>query len=445
MLAPIAQVKDEVKAAALFPNQHRKLCKPVGMLIEQDFCPVGGNPEQDALRLKNICENVTGIDIRERLVHPDFERVLSYFEPDKLTGKELAGRAEASLNEQSLEEISSHSKKNDIFSIIQLIADHPNTQWGSFFPVINERRANIVLAMVQNPRSKNDLFNIIRLGEDKIEKLAKWAQEDDFESIVALGRKAWLEDARKSSDFEFKKEIGVMIEDVIRTRIQQDMVGLPLEVQECQGGQDIKVLLNDQTVYRLEVKSRWQTGYSTTLSHLQSEVAAENKNRYALCCVDLTSYFPEGEAKRHVITSVEQIEHLDLIRFLPDIGSRVDALTEKVRVAEKTPEAVRLAEEYRVLVPQDIVQQGMNLSDFIIFLRKLLTEPDAPGTQEFVGALSLRREGYGFVGNVLIPAHFVIKHNWKTGQQLKGVAVSQFDENKSRDRWEAERVEAVTV
>lgn len=442
VLAPIAQVKDEVKAAALFPNQHHKLCKPVGMLVEQDFCPAGGIPERDALRLKEIYENITGIDIRERLVHPDFERVLSYFEPEKLTGRELASKAEASLNEQSLEEISSHSKKNDILSIIQLIADHPDTQWGSFFPVINERRANIVLAMVQNPRSKNDLFNIIRLGEDKIEELAKWAQEEDFESIVALGRKALLENARKSSDFEFKKKIGVMIEDVVRTRIQQEMAGLPVEVQECQGGQDIKVLLDGQTVYRLEVKSRWQTGYSTTLSHLQSEVAAENKTRYALCCVDLTEYFPEGEDKRHDVTSAKQIENL--IRFLPDIGGRVDELTAKVRVAGKTLEAVRLAEEYRVLVPQDIVQKGMNLSDFIVFLRKLLTEPAAPGMLEFVGPLSLRKEGYGFVDKVLVPAHFITKHNWKTGQQLKGIAVLQFGESKSRNGWEAERAEAVT-
>jgi hypothetical protein len=96
-----------------------------------------------------------------------------------------------------------------------------------------------------------------------------------------------------------------------------------------------------------------------------------------LCCVDLTTYFPTGEAQRHVIKSVEEIE--SLIYFLPDIGNRVDALTTNVRVAEKSPEAVKLAEEFRVLVPQAVVQQGLGLSEFIGLLRgqlaKLATAP----------------------------------------------------------------------
>ena len=372
VLTKVTQGKDEVKSAALFPNQHLKLCKPSGMLIEQDFCPVGGDPDHDASRLKKIYEEVTGIDIREKLVHPDFEQVLAYFEPETLTGKDLASKAEGRLIEQPLEEINSHSKRNEIFSIIELIADYPDTKWGSFFPIINERRANIVLAKVQDSRSKNDLFNIIRLSEDKIEKLAKLSQESDFEKIITLGRKALQEETGTIADFEFKKRIGVMIEDLVRSRVQQEVAGIPVEIQERQDGQDIVVLLHGQIVYRLEVKSRWQPGYSTTLSHRQSEVAAENPTRYALCCVDLTTYCPEGEDKRHNITSVEKIENL--IRFLPEIGGMVDALTADVRIAEKKPEAIKLAEAYRVLVPQNVVQQGMNLSEFIVFLRGLLNE-----------------------------------------------------------------------
>lgn len=269
--------------------------------------------------------------------------------------------------EQPLDDITGHSKKSEIFAIVRLLADYPKTEWSKFFPNINEKRANIVLAKVQNPKVKNDLFNIISLEDDQIEILGNLAQDENFETIIELGRAAMMASAQQHSDFEFKKEIGVMIEDLIRGRIQAEVAGLPVQVLEQQGGQDIVVQLDGKTVYYLEVKSRWQAGYSTTLSHSQAERAAENPNCYALCCVDLTTYFPTGEAQRHVITSVEQIENL--ICFLPDIGSRVDALTANVRMAEKSPEAVKLAEKFRVLVPQEVVRQGIGLPTFIGLLR----------------------------------------------------------------------------
>jgi hypothetical protein len=379
VLAPVAQVQEDVKAAAIFPNQQEppKLCKPIGMLVEQEFGPTGGNAEQDATRLKDIYESVTGTDIREKLVHPEFERVLSYFKPEELTGRDLSAKIESQLMEQPLDDITGHSKKAEIFAIVRLLADYPKTEWNKFFPNINEKRANIVLAKVQSPKVKNDLFNIISLEDDQIEMLGNLAKDENFETIVKLGRAAMLASAQQESDFEFKKAIGVMIEDLIRGRIQTEVAGLPVEVLEEQGGQDIVVKLNGRVVYYLEVKSRWQVGYSTTLSHLQSLRAAENPNCYALCCVDLTTYFPTGEAQRHVIKSVEEIE--SLICFLPDIGSLVDTLTANVRVAERSPAAVKLAEEFRVLVPQEVVQQGVGLSEFIRLLRgqlaKLATTP----------------------------------------------------------------------
>lgn len=374
VLAPVAQMQEDVKAAALFPNQQKppQLCQPVGMLVEQDFEPAGGHAEQDATRLKNIYKDVTGTDIRERLVHPDFEHVLSYFKPETQTGRDLAGKVESQLMEQPLDDITDHSKKSEIFAIVRLLADYPKTEWNKFFPNINEKRANIVLAKVQNPKVKNDLFNIISLEDDQIEMLGNLAQEENFETIIELGRAAMMVSAQQHSDFEFKKEIGVMIEDLIRKRIQAEVAGLPVQVLEQQGGQDMVVQLDGKTVYYLEVKSHWQAGYSTTLSHLQAERAAENPDCYALCYVDLTTYFPTEEARRHVITSVEQIE--SLIQFLPDIGSRVDALTADVRVAEKSPEAVKLAEKFQVLVPQAVVRQGMGLPEFISLLRGRLAE-----------------------------------------------------------------------
>jgi hypothetical protein len=364
VLASVVQVQDVVRAATVFPNQLKQLCQPIGMLVEKDFAPAGGDVEQDATRLKGIYTSVMGNDIRERLVHVDFERALNPFKPETQTGEDLAGKIELRLREQSLEDITSHSKRKEIVEVIKLIADYPHTKWDKFFPIIYEKRASIMLAKLESPQVKDDLFSIISLeDEGKIARLGSLVRDKNFETIIALGQQAVAAAARRDADFEFKKEIGVMIEDLIRQRLQAELAGLPVQVQEQQGGQDIVVKLDGQVVYYLEVKSRWQSGYYTTLSHLQAERAADNPDCYALCCVDLTTYFPTGEAQRHVITAVEQIE--SLIRFLPDIGRRVNKLTAEVRVAKHQPDMVKLAEEYRVQVPPAVVDNGVGLAEFI--------------------------------------------------------------------------------
>ena len=374
VLVSTKQVRDVVRDAAVFPNQLNNLCKPIGMLIEQDFAPAGGDAEQDAMRLKSIYASVMNTDIRAQLIHTDFKRALNYpeFKPETQTGVDLAGKIEQRLREHSLEEIVNHPKKKEIIEIIKLFADYPNTEWDDLFQTIYEKRASIMLAKLQSPQVKDDLFSIISLeDEGKIAMLGNLVRNKDFEIIIALGQQAVADAARRDADFEFKKEIGVMIEDLIRQRIQAEVAGLPVQVEEQQGGQDIVVKLNGQVVYYLEVKSRWQADYITKLSHKQAERAAENPDCYTLCCVDLTTYFPTGEAQRHVITAVEQIE--GLIRFLPDIGRRVNELTAAVRVAEKQPDVVKLAEKYGVLVPPGVVKEGVGLIEFIKQLREQLT------------------------------------------------------------------------
>ena len=70
-------------------------------------------------------------------------------------------------------------------------------------------------------------------------------------------------------------------------------------------------------------------------------------------------------------------------------------------------------------------------------------EPINVPTREFDGPLRVQTAGFGFVTDVFIPTHFIVKHGWQTGQRLKGTAVSQFDQKRGKDGWIVKQVEAL--
>ncbi|MCB9189974.1 MAG: DUF3883 domain-containing protein [Flavobacteriales bacterium] len=55
------------------------------------------------------------------------------------------------------------------------------------------------------------------------------------------------------------------------------------ETTNIQGGQDIVIFLTKPLVYFIEVKSRWNSQNSVSMSKLQLQRAEEENNRYALC------------------------------------------------------------------------------------------------------------------------------------------------------------------
>ena len=371
VLAPSKEAQEVLIGTAVFPNQNSQLRQPGSLLIEKEFVPVGGNPEVDAERLKTWHREVLSTEIQETLVHHDFETSLSYFKPSEQSGKDLASKMEGEMAEmRPLEDITNHEKQSTILNIIKQIS--AISGWGAYFPRINGSKASIMLAKISDEKVKDNLFGIIGLEHDQIAQLGELARDENFEEIIARGRAAIAEKQASDYDMQFKKEIGVGIEDLIRQRLKNAVQGLSVMVLERQGGQDMVVEVDGKVVYRIEVKARWRTSYSITLSHLQSLVAAQHPERYALCSVDLTSYYPEGgEDKRHHVTDIQNIEHL--IQFVPDIGVQVDALIAEVREAENKDDAVKLAEEIRVIVPQKVVQRGISLSDFIDHLVGVLT------------------------------------------------------------------------
>ena len=63
---------------------------------------------------------------------------------------------------------------------------------------------------------------------------------------------------RDKNDFEFKKKLGLYVETYLLKQLDI-IIGdnkLNVSVIDDQGGQDLKVLVNDKVIYYIEVKSR---------------------------------------------------------------------------------------------------------------------------------------------------------------------------------------------
>jgi hypothetical protein len=66
-----------------------------------------------------------------------------------------------------------------------------------------------------------------------------------------------------------------------------------MEINDIQNGQDIVIRYNDNIVYYIEVKSKWNFNQPAHMSTNQMRQAVLNHDKYALCCVDLTNYSSE--------------------------------------------------------------------------------------------------------------------------------------------------------
>jgi hypothetical protein len=195
--------------------------------------------------------------------------------------------------------------------------------------------------------------------------IGELVRNENFEQIIALGTQVLEEEQRKRSDFQFRHQIGKRIETLIRERIETDTAEFAVEVKDVQNGQDIVVLKNGKPVYFVEVKSRWSTESSITMSKNQFTNAADNKDRYSLCCVDMSDY-KVGDKDRYDVPDTFSI--IDRIKILNDIGGRIAPLLGGILAATDVDNDITLTGDYRITIPRSLVKEGMDIMGFVDFL-----------------------------------------------------------------------------
>lgn len=329
------------------------------------------SPEEEIpSEIKDLYDLVVRPDkpIRSTLVHPDFAICLKGKE--KKSVRSLTEKIETIFSEDGqYADVGDHRFINEILYIIQNISNNP--EWGQYFPLLNSKRANIMLARVTDERIKEDVFSIVTLEAAKINKLGELARNPDIEEIIKLGEEKLEEKKRAEEEFEFKKKIGTHIEGLVRARIGKDIKDFRVAVVDQQGGQDMVILMKEKIVYYIEVKSRWDSKNSIRMSYSQCNKAVEHKERFSLCAVDLVDYHPKDGSDRHLVDDITKI--IDKIKFVNDIGYKIEPLiTADIRVKTKEDE-VRLSDDYRAIVPQPLINKsGITLSDFVTQLISII-------------------------------------------------------------------------
>jgi len=350
-------LKEVFSNSKIFPNQINQL-KSVNDL-KRDV--------EVLTEIKDLYNKVNDEDIREDLVYKEFNDFIA--EDRFITTKYLSTQIEEIFFNTDIRDINEHPFKEEILNII---AKLNKEKYAELFPRLDDKKAHLMLEIVTNENTKDDIFSIVTLKESQLKNLGKLVQESNFEQILNAANSLIKQQTENKSDFRHKYEIGTNIERLIREKLSfelQDRVTFDnseeLETTDIQGGQDIVIAIDGKPIYFIEVKSRWSSVNSVSMSKLQLQRAVEENEKYALCSVDITRYLGTNDKYNLPIEEV-----LPLTKFVTNIGKTIKPLIEENLSAEKNQiDSIHLI-DYRGIIPQEIIKNGI---DFMYFVNTLTT------------------------------------------------------------------------
>lgn len=314
--------------------------------------------------IKEIYLKVKKDDIEEILSLENFNYLIP--EDNTINNRYLTTIIEDIIFKDDINNIDEHQHKDVILKIIPKLTEK---EYQQLFPQLNDKKANIMISVVSKEETKDDIFAIVTLDNDKLKSIGKLISNPDFEAILNQAMST-LEDVKQTNaNFQFKRKIGIHIEDILRIHLKEifEPEDIVAEVKEEQDGQDIIIKIKGHIKYYIEVKSRWDKKTSIKMSKNQTIRSNEQKEIYSLCSVDMTDYVGED---RFEISDISKIS--DNIIFVNDIGNKVEHLIEVLKQTNKEEE-IHLDGDYRTLVPQSKVNEyGISLSAFESYLIDLL-------------------------------------------------------------------------
>jgi len=342
------------KTLAVFPNQLNELT--VQSYLQVD----GGIPDE----IKDLFDQVVKPDfpIRANLVSDDFQLYLK--NKEKRTVRSLTEKIESVFFENNeYTSINDHLYKKEILHLIDQIKS--STAYEKYFPILFSKRSSILVELADG----EDTFSILSLDASRIKKLAELGRNPDLDEIIKLGKDALIQKQQENANFQHKYTIGTHIEKILRGNLSKLITAeIKAEVKDVQDGQDIVISLNNEPVYFIEVKSRWDMNNSVRMSKNQTLRANEHCSNYSLCSVDMIKYVGEN---KYNVADIEEIRNL--IRFNPDIGYKVIHLIEVLNQSNE-PNSIHLDGDFRTLVPQTYIEDGLTLNDFETYLISVLNK-----------------------------------------------------------------------
>lgn len=365
-------LKEVYTISKIYPNQlnqlksHTELKRDIIETSEIKYSTEG------KYLIKTLFEDVTKYQIRKDLVYKEFNEFIA--EDRFVTSKWLAIQIEDTFFDTDIHNIAEHPFRIEILNII---SSFRKKEYAELFQRLDDKKATIMLEVVTNENTKDDIFSIVTLEESDLKKLGKLVQEDNFSAILNTATILLQQQRERKADFHHRYEIGTYIESLIRIKLSEELNNRisfgdkKTETSNIQGGQDIVIFLNGNPVYFIEVKSRWNSQNSVSMSKLQLQRAVEENERYALCAVDITRYIGENDKYK---LSTDEI--LPLTKFVTNIGDTIKPLIEVNLEAEKQHDKSIHLIEYQGIIPQDIIQNGKTFDKFIDLLLDAIRTAD---------------------------------------------------------------------
>ncbi|MFR9669701.1 MAG: DUF3883 domain-containing protein [Rikenellaceae bacterium] len=325
-------------------------------------------------RLKDIYDEICFEDNRSQSIDSIREKLISseyaecFIETGEMDGSELARKMQNPFIEGEVLSIEKNPHQQLYIEIIERFSDEKEGKiWSSLFETINNIKAQLMLSVIDSPRKRESIFHIMKIqDESRLVAIAELTKHEDIEKVIALGKRAYDNEVGQKSDFEFKKRLGLYVETFLLDQLQNILKGeyLTVKVSDEQRGQDLIVRVDDTPIYYIEVKSRWESDRSILMSTMQHQTSYKQKDRYALCAVDMSNYDKEL-AKTHQYPDLQEM--IDRISVVDNIG----ALNERMQdaVENKEESCVYIAGGYEVLVSQKVID--INKKDFTLFIEHL--------------------------------------------------------------------------
>lgn len=359
----VSSFKKQIGQYSIFPNHYCSLCLADDIkknTIDEDKC-------EDLLR---IYEQEIGDDLREGLVHKEFEE---YWEFDELNAEDICKEIEEKLADDD------YSSKTTI-EIIEKI-DSDEESWGKLFKNIRDNKQNIFFKNAVSGNKKNDVYRLMKNDEYTLATLADLAEHNNLPDILNRAQKLIEQERQERANFEVMYSIGKHIEDMIRSEITEELSDKlqvrtassyedNIVVDDIQNGQDIIISYNNQDVFYIEVKSKRNFLSPAYMSKNQIKMACKNADKYALCCVDLSS------AQCEDIDNPKIDEIIPHTIFKNDIGSLLLPLVTSVLKADEDFEdkEIKLNGDYSASIPKKIFTEGLNMNEMIEVIVKAIQQ-----------------------------------------------------------------------
>ncbi len=352
-VSSVATFKKQAGLYSIFPNYYYNLCLADDLrknMLDKD-------KREDLLRFYKI---ELGPDLRENLVHQEFEE---YWDFEELRTEAVCKEIEQQLAEND------YSSKTTI-EIIEKI-DSDENSWGKLFNNIRDNKQNIFFKNAVSGTKKNDVYRLMKSDEETLAALANLAEQPNMDEIIRKAEQLIEQKRLEEANFEMMYNIGKHIEDLIRERIAEELSDKlkvrikeeksAVDVDDIQNGQDIIISQDGQDVYYIEVKSKRNFLTPAYMSKSQIRMACKNADRYALCCVDLSS------ANCQNIDKPTMEEIMPHIHFKNDIGRLLTPLVTPVLKADEDVDEkeIKLDGDYSASIPKRIFIEGLSMDDMI--------------------------------------------------------------------------------